>query len=346
MTTAFSNYKKAFLIGMILAVCWLLLTGGMWEFGGTSTDYRYNAKFISVLNNYLGFKNMYDADYSFPIPGLETTYLSEGTCNQMVPQGICSTGDYILISAYDNGTDENDLHRSVIYVISNKNSSARNLITVLELPDVTHAGGLAFDGTYVWIAKGKSQSCSAISYDVIEKAAQLRRMCYRLDEYTLTLDCGIRASFLAYEQGYLWIGTSTSKEKDGNLRRFAITQDWQGNLQLIQTAQMKIPAHANGITFSEVNGRLCMAINCSWSRYFGSKVYLYEAKQQGTALVFEEHGSRSFPPMLEESFSDGEHVYFLFESAATCYSAVFYNRCRFPVDRVCAVREKDLFDWI
>ncbi len=50
--------------------------------------------------------------------------------------------------------------------------------------------------------------------------------------------------------------------------------------------------------------------------------------------------------MLEEAFSDGEHVYFLFESAATCYSKTFYHKCVLPVDRVCAVNEKDLFDWI
>lgn len=343
----FNSYKKAFLTGMLLTVCWLVLTGETWVYRGTSVDYRYNAEFVSVLNNYLGFKKIYNAEHSFPVPGLASTYLSEGVCTEMVPQGICSTGDYLLISAYDYGSEEREeSFHSVIYILSNLDHQNRSLLTVLELPDVTHAGGLAFDGTYVWIAKGKTKTCSAIAYDLIERAAKSRRICYSIDEYTATLDCGIRASFLTYEQGCLWIGTSTSKTRDGNLRRFVVTTDWQGELQLVQTAQMRIPAHANGVTFSEIDGRLCMAVNCSWSRYFGSTVHLYEAKQQGNALVFENHGYHLFPPMLEESFSDGEYVYFLFESAATCYSRKFYNKCMLPVDRVCAINERDLFNWI
>jgi hypothetical protein len=346
MTVTFGIYKKVILIGMILAMCWLLLTGGTWDSGGTSMNYRYNAEFISVLNNYLDFKEIYDAKYSFPVPGLEMTSLSRGVCTEMVPQGICSAKDYILISAYDSGTSGKETYCSVIYIISNQDPENRSLLTVLELPDVTHAGGITFDGTYVWLAKGKAKACSAIAYEIIDRAAHSGKMCYKLDEYTETIDCGIRASFLVYEQGYLWIGTSTSKAKDGNLRRFTITTDVQGKLQLVQTAQMKIPAHANGITFSEIDGRLFMAVNCSWSRYLCSKVYLYEASLQGNTIVFERHGYRQFPPMLEESFSDGEHVYFLFESAATRYSTVFYNKCQLPVDRVCAVGERDLFDWV
>ena len=339
------KYKRVSLfMGLVLSVCWLILTGETWDFKGTSMHYRYQAEFMSVLNNYFSFEKIYNADYSFPVPGLESTYLSRGICTQMVPQGICLAGNYILISAYDSGEEGRRAYPSVIYVLSNRGRN-RSLLTVLELPDSTHAGGLAFDGNYVWVAKGKSGECSAISYETVEKAVFSGNMCYPL-EYDVTLNCGIRASFLTYEQGYLWIGTSTSKAQDGNLRRFAITRDWQGNLQLLQTAQMKIPAHANGITFSEIDGRLCMAVNCSWSRYLGSKVYLYEVKQQGNALMFEKHGYEIFPPMLEESFSDGDYVYFLFESAATCYSTVFYNKCQLPVDRVCAVGEKDLFDWI
>lgn len=341
------NYGKAFLTGMVLTLSWLLLTGETKFFRGTSMDYRYHAEFVMVLNNYLDFKEMYNAEYSFPIPGLANTSLNEGICTQMVPQGICSAGDYILISAYDSGTEDREVpYHSVIYVLSNLNEREKTLLTVLELPDATHAGGLAFDGNYVWVAKGKTKTCSAIAYYVIEQAVNSGKICYAIENYTETVSCGMRASFLAFAQGYLWIGTSTAKAVDGNLRRFSVETNSEGNLQLIQTAQMKIPAHGNGITFSEVEGRLCMAVNCSWSRYLGSKVYLYEAKRQGNSMVFEKHGYRSFPPMLEESFSDGERVYFLFESAATCYSSVFYNKCMMPVDRVCAVNEKDLFDWI
>lgn len=47
--------------------------------------------------------------------------------------------------------------------------------------------------------------------------------------------------------------------------------------------------------------------------------------------------------MAEELVSDGKHMYFLFESSATCYSTPTYLKCGYPVDRVCALSMLDLF---
>jgi len=343
MPDIFKGYKGAFLSGLLLAVFWCLITGAGMSLHGTSHDYRYEAEFASVLYSYPELKELYNQEHSFPVPGLEGTFLNEGICKQMVPQGICRAEDYILISAYDSGTGEEEKYHSVIYVLSAVN---HKLLTVLELPDETHAGGLAFDGIYVWVAKGKEKACSVISYDVITLAVNSGKICYGLNNYTATVPCGIRASFLTYFQEQLWIGICTENSREGNLCRFAITTDREGNLELVQTAQLKIPEHANGVVFSEIDGRVCMAVNCSWSRYLSSKVYLYEAEQQGNGLVFQQHGYKTFPPMLEEAYGDGEYIYFLFESAATCYSSLFYHKCAMPVDRVCALGIKKLFDWM
>lgn len=336
-----SGDKGVFISGVALAICWCLLTGAGWKETGNSQGYRYETEFMSMIGSYPDFEAPFSKKNSFPIPGLERTMLNQGICTQMVPQGICSAGDYILLSAYDGSTNE-AIYPSVIYVLSLKQ---KTLITVLELPDQTHAGGLAFDGTYVWIAKGKEKACSAISYDIIDKAARSGHVCVKLDEYTATVDCGIRASYLSYFRGQLWIGTCTEKATDGNLRRFAITADREGNLLLLQTAQIRVPGHANGLTFAQVNDTLCMAVNCSWSRYLSSKIYLYEVTEQGNALVFKKHGHKKFPPMLEESFTDGNYVYVVFESAATRYSTLFYHKCIMPVDRVCALDVETLFDF-
>ena len=47
--------------------------------------------------------------------------------------------------------------------------------------------------------------------------------------------------------------------------------------------------------------------------------------------------------MAEELVCDGENMYFLFESSATCYSTQAYQKCSYPVDRVCAVPTRKLF---
>ena len=46
--------------------------------------------------------------------------------------------------------------------------------------------------------------------------------------------------------------------------------------------------------------------------------------------------------LVEELVSDGAYTYCLFESAATCYSTVEGMKCRYPVDRVCALENRKI----
>ena len=59
--------------------------------------------------------------------------------------------------------------------------------------------------------------------------------------------------------------------------------------------------------------------------------------------MYDLYDSCKFPPMAEELVCDGENMYFLFESSATCYSALAYAKCKYPVDRICALSTQELF---
>ena len=133
----------------------------------------------------------------------------------MVPQGICIARDYMLVTAYDNvkhmagkkGAGGAAANRSVLYVLSNEDPTARKLLSTIVLPDVNHVGGIAFDGENIWIAKSTDRECSVISYGVIEQAVREGAGSYAPLAYGQNVPCGAVASFLAWHEGNLGVGT-------------------------------------------------------------------------------------------------------------------------------------------
>jgi len=131
----------------------------------------------SIIKNWAG--SSLNLNRSFPIPGLEYSSV-DGGCDAQVPQGICVTEDYVIISAYCagdllhqmainpndvNSNDEyvkNDLqvhngqgnsdtkHDSALYIMDR--ASGSYLATVRLKGYKEHAGGVAFDGKNVWVA--------------------------------------------------------------------------------------------------------------------------------------------------------------------------------------------------
>lgn len=305
----------------------------------TSTDYRYDKEFQKTLSRYSTFKELYNEEYSTAIPGLVSTEVAGDISNQMVPQGICIAGDYMLVTAYDNRGA-----KSVMYVLSNQNPKERQLLTTIVLPDVNHVGGIAYDGRRVWIAKSTTQKCSVIDFNVIEQAAKSGESSYFLKNYTQNVDCNAVASFITYHDKRIWVGTySNEKKEKGILRSYDVVEDEQ--LKLVKREEITIPEFANGVAFMEDGGKTYMAVATSKGRYHHSEVYFYRVAKDihsGNNLYYS-YGSKEFPPMAEELVCDGENTYFMFESSATCYSTEKYTRCNYLVDRICALSTAKLF---
>lgn len=323
----------------------------------TSTKYRYNKEFQHTLNHYRQFSALYKEDVSTAVPGLEVTEVLGDTCNQMVPQGICIAEDYMLVTAYDNvktyarKTRQGGykVSNSVLYVLSNQNPQKRQLLTTIVLPDVNHVGGVAFDGKNVWIAKSTTRQCSMISYEVIKNAAEAGVTSYELSAYDQDVPCGAVASFLTYHEGRLWVGTYANKiSGTGTLRSYEIQKEGTGEdaeYKLNMQEEIAIPEYANGVEFLQTGGKTYMAVATSRGRYLDSRIYFYDVIQdQNTGKnLYYLYNSCKFPPMAEELVCDGENTYFLFESSATCYSTLTYQKCKYPVDRICAISTMELF---
>ena len=305
----------------------------------TSTELRFPSQFQKALEHYAGFGEMYQEEESTAVPGLSYTRLGDSYSRQMVPQGICIAGDYMLITAYDYGRT----HNSVIYVLSNRDAQNRRLLTTIELPDQNHVGGIAFDGEFIWIAKSTTGYLSALSYDNIRRAVRSGGDSYVPEAYDEQLYCGMTASFVEYYAGRLWVGTFRSGiGEKGTLACYHLVEN-QGKKELQRENTMRIPACAQGITFLEKAGKVYMVLTASRGRYWDSTVYLYETVIEENSVNLLRKGYYCFPPMAEELTSDGTNTYFLFESAATSYSTVRYQKCAYPVDRICAISNEKLF---
>lgn len=177
--------------------------------------YKSNELYKSALkfkmnSVYSGISADINYDGIMPIPGLISTITTnEGSIvasERFIPQGICSTGEYILVTAYD----PKKKLKSVIYVIDKEQ---RKLLSTIVLPNKYHVGGIAFDGNNVWVPGNTSGSYRGkpyvhyIPYDDFRKMT--KRNVYVMDEDDISPRIYIKntPSYLEYDEGRLWVGT-------------------------------------------------------------------------------------------------------------------------------------------
>lgn len=329
----------------------------------TSIGYRYPTKYLFAK---LASPNMikYFNDDNIAVPGLETTNVTGVGCDTMVPQGICTTDEYILITAYDHiydksengektggyiqdlkkykskGNNKNKLeqeknhikHNSVIYVLDKKTRSYK---TTLVLPDQNHVGGITFDGTYALIAKSTKNQLSAISLDKINEKVKQNQDSVNIS-YDKTLDCGMKASYITYNKtdDTLWIGYNNSS-KTNYLKEYKFTSSKDS--LTATNRKIDLPVYnTNGAVFAQCGNEIYLIVNVSQGRKLVSWSYVYKVTDLSNGKISKVVSKRRLASMSEEICIDGGKVYSIFESASTPYSTVSGNKCVFPVDRVCA----------
>lgn len=327
----------------------------------TSTSYRYDNRFNTAQLFYNDL-SLITEEY-FAIPGLEITVISsEESCNCMTPQGLCVSDKYIFISAYcgvkryvadleenkDFGSNTEKLlseenhkvHNSVIYVLDRETGA---YLKTLVLPDANHVGGLATDGKNLFVAKSSDKMISVITSAQIELAMATESYTVKA-RYDLSIDCGCTASFVTYFDGILWVGVFNEKEK-GELNGYTFNA-----LSLEKIASIVIPEKANGASFCELDGEVCLNVNSSYGRKNFSKIYLYTVEDYGTEnMKVTEKDTYTVPPTVQNSDIYDGKVYHIYESAATCYSQVEslfeIKSTTCPIDRICIGQAENLFNW-
>lgn len=174
-----------------------------------------------------------------PIPGIiQTSYRTESevkTSAYYIPQGICETEDYILVTAYhdaklgDTQKEEKKGWAGVVYVID---VETHELLTTLGLPQSYHNGGITCDGENVWFCgdtgnkyteKGGQPFVQCMKYSRLQELvdrilADQSQTSGSIAEgdFSEKLYINNKTSFLDCSDGVLWVGTYINNDPQQN----------------------------------------------------------------------------------------------------------------------------------
>ena len=264
------------------------------------------------------------------IINMKTTNVGGFTNTTMVPQGMCLAGSYFLISAYDyKKTDY-----SVIYVVSR---SSKSYITSIILPSKAKVGGLAYDGTNVWVSKGKA--VASFPYQVVVDAVNAGTAYTTLNNYQSVVSLDLTASYMGYNNGVLWIGSFS--QSNSMMRGYSLSNK-DTIPSLIPSYTMSVPGKTQGITFNS-DGTMILTRSYRTKKAksgYISQVRTYKpspAAASGKVLKNTALKVTTMPPMIEGMAVYGTYTYALFSSS-------YYKSCKYPVDRVLALKINKLIE--
>ncbi len=322
--------------------------------GKTSTTSFYDSCFTSYLTGEEEWSKFEQAaqsvnkDKCILVPGYK--YTNVGTVGKVdpyastgyIPQGICQTDKYILITAYDI----NGLYGSVIYVLDLKG----NYKTTILLDTQSHMGGITYladskeicftehevGGVYLFSAK-KLDDLVAQGKDQVSMSVATDAKHIAINEIP---------AFVTYYNGSIYAGVFMEKfdpEVPNNLIRL----DYVNNEWKEQTINVALPAQTQGLSFVEYKGKTYMICSCSYGRKNASRMYIYEvdcANEEDwiCTVNYDADPYLVFPNMSEGIFFSGQDdLYTCFESCANYYQYKSGKTTKhtvgkdiFPIDRV------------
>ena len=277
----------------------------------------------------------YDFLRNVKIPGMPSTKEADVYENRIMdtsqcPQGICTTDEYLVVSAYSSGSES----LGCIYIFDR--TSGEYLVS-LGLKKYSHLGGITFDGENVWVCHSQSSSLECIPYSYIRQTASRKQKslidCTKMFEEYHVLNV---PSCIAYYDGRLWVATHT-KFLNSKMAAYKITENG-----LRQVKSCRIPDKVQGIAFDEAGK---VYISTSYGRTKSSYLKIYHSidalhrKPDNPMLKIE------MPPCAEEiALTDGS-LYVLFESAGEKYFEGTDGKGRSvaPIEEVLVLSQSSIF---
>ncbi|MCH5264432.1 MAG: fibronectin type III domain-containing protein [Lachnospiraceae bacterium] len=300
----------------------------------TSTAAKYYSTKKKFQNSpaykkYKAFRKQIVYNKSYIVPGLKVTNVAGFNTTRMVPQSITFAKKYLLISAYDYSKAQ----ESVIYIMERK---TREYITSLVLPHKGHVGGMAFDGTNLWIAYGKNLQC--IKYSVVKNAALSGKAYTEIYHFTTVAAMPETVSYVAYYQDRVWAGAYNEKSKK-YMYGYSIASK-TGVPVLTQTNRMLMPNRTQGVAFT-TEGKMIISRSCQTKKGrsgFICRLETYNPTWNLSNYSLKKNKRKKIvkmPPMNEGIAIYGAYTYIIYESPA-------FFECPAPVDRVAAFKTKKI----
>lgn len=306
-------------------------------------DAQYNVQMYSYTTTSMlsgTDKELKDCNYSFvddlDIPGMPSTresdYINnlistEGQC----PQGICITNEYYLITAYC--TDDNDSLGS-LYVFDKVDGE---YLVTLGMKKDSHLGGLAFDGTNVWICHSDSKTLECIPYSYILKIAKQKPQA-AVDATGIFKEYKVAnvPSCITYFDGKLWVATHNIY-----LKSVMISYKYLGGI-LKEENRYSIPDKVQGIAFDQTGN---IYLSTSFGRTKSSYLKIYDNVDALNQTPNKPKMKVEMPPCSEEITIASGKVYVLFESASEKYfEGTDGNGSSIsPIDKVVTIETASIF---
>ena len=278
--------------------------------------------FYNRKNVWQAFPAFFDAaaEKTYCVPGLKKARTLNQNhesvdCPSMTPQGMTLTENYLLISAYCY----DHRHHSVIYVLDRQTGIH---LKTIPLPDLPHAGGLAYDPIHkkIWISNtaGKHAAVATIHLEDIDNYNELNGpIAYREKVAIKELP---RASAITYDHGYLVVALFSLKtfgqvvcypiDEDG-----ALANPTKKTLVESPYGALAIPQKIQGVTFY----KKYLLLSQSWGKQPG-QIFIFDI-QQTTDFSDPSQAVKIIdtPPYLEQIYVEDDQLYTLFESGSSAY---------------------------
>ena len=267
-------------------------------------------------------------DKTMPIPGLIETCIETGgassSSNQYIPQGMCRAGDYLLITAYD----VKKKHNSVIYAVD---MNEMTLVSTLTMPNLFHAGGIAFDGENIWMTGETSDKYKGdpfVQYMTYESfLGHLDKPVSEVGESELSRYIFIKnkPSFLEYDNGRLWVGTYAGRKNTAEAYMYGYEIIGEPGNRRLNTLMYSIIAGLDtSAQGADIDGDY-LYVSSSYNSASPMKTsyitkYNLKRSESGTGnYLLEGHEMKrvEVPKMNEELVIDGSTLYINFESGAS-----------------------------
>ena len=277
----------------------------------------------------------------------------DGTVDIAVPQGLCHTDDYTIITAYNGNQkyrsqitllsqnpEEMELlgllsfdNRAMLIILDNETNEE---VSVLRLPDDNHVGGIATDGENLYIAKSSEYEISVIEYNNLKECIQNNE---NQIDYDKNFECKNFPSYITYNDDKLWVGTWRNEniiDYQSKMCAYEIKDDG-----LEKVNEFVIPQYSNGACFVDKYNQKLLVLSVSNGRYMDSFIMAYRVDKDKNDI--EKIGQIKAPPLAENIDLVDENLNILFESGSPVYSGITGKSTAYPIDGYMSVNIDKLF---
>jgi uncharacterized repeat protein (TIGR02543 family) len=256
----------------------------------------------------------------------EEKFSSEYQC----PQGLCLTEDYIIVSSYA-------LEKDVPGALTFYDRGSGEYVISFGMEANSHLGGIAYDGSYIWICHSNTKKLEAISYEFLKSLIAISSQnfiditsCFAQYEVENVPSC------ITAKDGLLYVATHHAYTP-GSLYVYTLQKD-----HLTKQDSMMLPSKVQGIAFDE-SGRLWLSR--SYGRKRSSELWVYPGIAALKEKLFSPERKIEMPPGSEELVVEDELIYVLFETASYKYleGSDGKGTCDYPIDKLLMINSHSLW---